>query len=109
MPIANCLVASVPDDLDTSDVVAAWSNRSGIDSGEMTINLLEAHQAGKPYAVMAWLYLPSIWPDDAVAALSQGLAAALADAFVVELSSVQVVTSIVASGLVVEDGETVHW
>jgi hypothetical protein len=59
--------------------------------------------------VMAWLYLPSIWPDDAVAALSEGLAAALAGAFFVELSSVQVVTSIVPSGLVVEDGETVHW
>jgi hypothetical protein len=42
-------------------------------------------------------------------ALSLGLAAALADAFVVEPSSVQVVTSIVASGLVVEDGQTVHW
>jgi hypothetical protein len=109
MPIANCLVASVPNDLDTSQIVAAWSHRSRIDSDEMTINLLEARQAGKPYAVMAWLYLPSVWPDDAVAALSEGLAAALADAFVVELSSVQVVTSIVASGLVVEGGETVHW
>jgi hypothetical protein len=109
VPIANCLVASVPDDLDMSEIVAAWSNRSGIDSDEMTINLLEAHQAGKPYAVLAWLYLPSIWPDAAVTALSEGLAAALADAFVVERSSVQVVTSIVASGLVVEDGETVHW
>jgi hypothetical protein len=75
----------------------------------MTINLLEAHQAGKRYAVMAWLYLPSIWPDDAVGVLSEGLAAALADAFVVEPSSVQVVTSIVASGFVVEDGETVNW
>jgi hypothetical protein len=109
VPIANCLVASVPDNLDTSEIVAAWSNRSGIDSDEMTINLLQAHQAGKPYAVMAWLYLPSIWPDGAVAALTEGLAAALADAFVVELSSVQVVTSIVASGLVVEDGQTVRW
>jgi hypothetical protein len=99
----------VPNDLDTSQIVAAWSHRSRIDSDEMTINLLEARQAGKPYAVMAWLYLPSVWPDDAVAALSEGLAAALADAFVVEPSSVQVVTSIVASGLVVEGGETVHW
>jgi hypothetical protein len=62
VPIANCFVASVPDDLDTSEIVAAWSNRSGIDSDEMTINVLEAHQAGKPYAVMAWLYQPSIWP-----------------------------------------------
>lgn len=109
MPIANCFVASVPDDLDTSEIVAAWSNRSGIDSDEMTINVLEAHQAGKPYPVMAWLYLPSIWPDDAVVVLSEGLAAALADAFVVEPSSVQVVTSIVASGFVVEDGGTVNW
>ena len=109
VPIANCLVASVPDDLDVSEIVAAWSDRSGIESDEMTINLLEAHQAGKPYAVMAWLHLPSLWGDDDVAALSKGLAAALADAFVVEPSYVQVVTSIVASGHVVEDGQTVHW
>jgi hypothetical protein len=109
VPIANCLVASVPDELDTSQLVAAWSNRSGVDPDEMTINLLEARQAGKPYAVMAWLYLPSIWSGDAVAALSEGLAAALADAFALDPSAVQVVTSIVASGLVVEDGEAVYW
>jgi hypothetical protein len=39
---------------------------------------------------MAWLYLPSIWPDDAGAALSEALAAALAEAVVVDLSSVQI-------------------
>jgi hypothetical protein len=39
---------------------------------------------------MAWLYLPSIWPDDAGAALSEALAAALAEAVVVDLSSVHV-------------------
>lgn len=96
-------------ELATSELVAAWSSRSGVDPDEMTINLLESHQAGKPYAIMAWLYLPSIWPGDAVTALSEGLAAALAEAFVLDPSSVQVVTSIVASRLVVEDGETVHW
>jgi hypothetical protein len=109
MPIANCLVASLPDDLDTNAIVAAWSNRSGIESDEMTVNLLPAIQGGKPYAVMAWLYLPSLWSAGAVTALGEGLAAALADALVVEPSSVQVVTSIVASGLVIEDGKTMHW
>jgi hypothetical protein len=54
------------------------------------VAVLEGHQPGKPHAAMAWLYLPSIWPDDAGAALSEALAAALAEAVVVDLSSVQI-------------------
>ena len=58
---------------------------------------------------MGWLYLPSLWLEDAVVALSKGLAAALVDALDVEHSSVQIVISIVESGTVVEAGEIVHW
>ena len=75
----------------------------------MTVNLVAARQGGKRYAAMAWLYLPSLWPDEAVVALSEGLAAALADALAVDPSSVQVLTSIVPPGLVIEDGRIVHW
>jgi len=109
MPIANCYVVSLPDDLDVNEIVAAWSTRSGIESDEMTVNLIAARQGGKRYAAMAWLSLPSLWSEEDVIALSEGLAAALGDALVLDPPSVQVVTSIVPSGLVVEGGQAVHW
>ena len=109
MPIANCFVASPTDHLAAHTVVAAWSDRSGIDADEMTVNLVQVEQGGKRYAVMAWLYLPSLWSEEDLVALTEGLAAALADVFRVQSSAIQVVTSIVESGLVVEAGETLHW
>lgn len=109
MPIANCHVLSMPEDLDPSDIVDAWSRHSGIGSDEMTLDLVAVHRGGKRYGAIAWLYLPSLWPEEAVAALSTGLAAALAEALDVESSSVQVLTSILTSGLVVEAGEIVRW
>jgi hypothetical protein len=109
MPIATCYVTAIPDDLDPDEIVAEWSTRSGIEPAEMTVNLVATRRGGKRYAAMAWLYLPSLWPDEAVVALSTGLAAALADALGVAPSSVQVVTSIVESGMVVEAGEIARW
>jgi hypothetical protein len=59
--------------------------------------------------VMAWLYLPSLWSEEDVVALGEGLAGALADVLHVSASAVQVLTSIVGSGSVVEGGETLRW
>jgi hypothetical protein len=109
MPIATCHVLSMPDNLGPSDVVDAWSRLSGIEPEEMTVDLVTVQQGGKRYQAIAWLYLPSLWPDEAVAALATGLAGALAEVLDVESSSVQVLVSILTSGLVVEAGEIMHW
>lgn len=101
-----CLRAEEPD---AHAIVAAWSERAGVDADEMTVNVVHAGQGGKRYAVMAWLYLPSLWSEEDVAALGEGLAAALADVADVQPSAVQVLTSIVTSGSVVEAGETLRW
>lgn len=105
MPIASCHLLSMPEGLDPSEIVAAWSRHSGIEPDEMTLDLVAVQRGGKRYAAIAWLYLPSLWPEDAVVALSRGLAEALD----VEPSAVQVLTSILTSGRVVEAGEIVHW
>ena len=107
MPIANCFIDAPPDDPEA--IVRAWSDRSGIAADEMTVNVVHMRQGGKRYAVMAWLYLPSLWSEEDVVMLSEGLAAALADVFHVQLSGVQVLTSVVTSGSVVEAGETLRW
>ena len=109
MPIVNCFLAPDAEEPDAQAIVAAWSQRSGIAADEMTVNVVRAQQGGKGYEVMAWLYLPSLWPEEDVAALGEGLAVALADVVHVRPSEVQVVTSIVTSGLVVEAGETLRW
>jgi hypothetical protein len=109
MPIANCFLAQASEQPDAQAIVAAWSQRSGIDADEMTVKVVDAQQGGKAYAVMAWLYLPSLWPEEDVVALGEGLAAALADVLHVDASAVQVLTSIVNSGLVVDGGETLRW
>ena len=109
MPIANCFAVAVPQDLDADAIAVAWSNHSGITSDEMSVNVVPIQQGGKHYAVMAWLYLPSLWSDDDVTALGEGLGAALVDTFEVKPSAVQVVTSIVPSGSVVEDGRRLQW
>lgn len=108
MPIANCFFA-FGDTPDPHAVVTAWSERSRIDAREMTVNFVPAEQGGKRYSVMAWLYLPSLWSEEEVVALAEGLAAALADVSAVPLSAVQVLTSIVTSGSVVEAGRTLRW
>ncbi len=109
MPIANCFFASASDSPNAATIVTAWSDRSGIDATEMTVNVIHAEQGGKRYAVTAWLYLPSLWSEHEVAALGEGLAAALADVAHVPPSAVQVLTSIVTSGSVVDGGRTLRW
>ncbi len=109
MPIANCFVAPSLDEPDPERIVAAWVARAGIGAEEMTVNVLRGAQGGKKYAVMAWLYLPSIWSEREVTVLSEGLAAALCDVCGVASTTVQVVTCVVSSGSVVESGTTLHW
>ncbi|GAB1259262.1 hypothetical protein [Aurantivibrio plasticivorans] len=109
MPIAHCIVQA--DCVSgTEDVVALWTQQSGVSSEHMTVNLVQAqHQFGKAYKVMATLYLPSLWSRDKVDDLQLGLAKALADYFSIELSDVHVITTIVVSGNVVESGEIERW
>ena len=109
MPIATCFTSADRPDLDPDEIVDEWARRSGIASGEMTVNVVSAAQGGEPYAVMAWLYLPSLWSREDVTALGEGLAAALAATFGIEPADVQVITSIVQPGFVVEAGQTLRW
>jgi hypothetical protein len=58
---------------------------------------------------MAFLYLPSLWSSEQVRVLQTELARALGRGFGLAPAEVQVITSIVESGQVVEGGETQDW
>ncbi|GHA16139.1 hypothetical protein GCM10008090_27420 [Arenicella chitinivorans] len=108
MPIANCVISpSCPDG--QGDLIAQWSRASRQSADHMTVNLIKAHQQGQPYAVVATLYLPSIWSSSAIIRLQEGLALALTQYYAIAASDVIVLTQILDSGRVVEDAESVFW
>ena len=112
MPIANCTinenVARIVDKLE--DVVACWSQESGVSEEHMTVNFITTQaQYGREYSAMAALILPSIWSHTNIQSLQLGLARALARSLEVPISKVFVATTIVDSGHVVESGKVLDW
>ncbi len=112
MPIANCFVtrsafqkASSPKNL-----ISLWANESGKSADQMTINIIEiAEQLGRAYAVVANLYLPSLWSKQDLDLLQTGLAKALTNYFNIGINDVHIITHTVESGTVVENGVIVEW
>lgn len=109
MPIANCIVNQANSNY-TDDLVELWSDESGINSAHMTINILNStEQFGQQYKIMATLQLLSIWSSEKVSDLQLGLAKALSTRFKLPIDQVHVVTTVIESSLVVENGEEVSW
>lgn len=111
MPIANCFVrGDLPPASALERLIDAWSETSGVAPEHMTINLVPtAGQVGAAYRLMAFLYLPSLWSAEQVRTLQAGLADALCQVLSLSPREVHVITSIVASGHVVEAGEPQEW
>jgi hypothetical protein len=110
MPIANCFVPDTGPAVDAGRVVRAWSAASGVEDTEMTVNLVRTSgQGGRGYAAMAWLYLPTLWSAADVDALQRGLAGALGEVLDAPPDTVTVLTTMLASGTVVEGGEILRW
>jgi len=114
MPIANCFIS--PDhqnqDDNSKDLIRLWVEHSGIQYAgpDMTVNIVFSNlQIGKKYTAVATLLLPSIWSKDAISSLQQGLAKALSDYYSISLDQVFIVTRIIESGYVVENGQQVTW
>lgn len=109
MPIANCFISpSCP--LGKGNLVDIWANHSAQSSEHMTVNFIESKaQFGNEYFVMANLYLPSVWSSASISSIQIGLSKSLAEYFNITIDQVQVITSIVSSGMVVEDGQEIKW
>ncbi len=112
MPVAHCIVAPEVrlDACADPSLVQRWGVHAGEATTHMTINLVQGVlQQGAPYRVMAVLYLPTAWSDEAVQRLQVGLARSLAEGLQCPLETVQVITQRVRSGAVVEGGQTLIW
>lgn len=109
MPIANCFIR--PEcQAGSGNLVQLWASESGMAAKHMTMNLVKAEQQfGAQYKVMANLWLPSLWSAPDISALQIGLARALASYYELPIAEVLVVTQIIESSRVVENGLEVSW
>ena len=109
MPIANCIVASGCNQ-GSGNLIELWSKESGISDEHMTANIIFSdQQLGNKYTIMANLQLPSIWSPENISAIQKGLAHALSGYFGLSINKIHVVTNVVSSGMVVENGQEVNW
>jgi len=109
MPIANCFVSQNCSE-NSGDLIKIWADESGQSSEHMTINIISTkEQRGHQYSVMANLLLPSMWSKVHISSLQVGLAKALAEYFSIAIEQVHVVTNIIESSLVVENGQEITW
>lgn len=109
MPIANCIVKRGLK-IEDRNIIEVWAHASQVSPQDMTINFIHAsEQFGKQYSVMATLYLPSAWTEEKRIVLQMGLASALSEGLGQPSELVNVVTLIVASGHVVDNGELQSW
>ncbi|OEY65927.1 hypothetical protein [Marinobacter sp. X15-166B] len=112
MPIAVCSVSRACFDRRARhhDPVQLWSQLSGQSANQMTINVACTEECyGRSYDVLSRLLLPDVWSAEDVATLQVSLATALATYFQVPIDGVVVVTSLVRTGHVVENGELQRW
>ncbi|MCP5206199.1 MAG: hypothetical protein H7A01_03260 [Hahellaceae bacterium] len=109
MPIANCIITEgCPEGI--GNIVELWAKESGVSSEHMTINFVTSSgQFGHKYKVMASLALPSVWSAQDVSLLQISLAKSLASYFLIDVSEVHVITTVVSSGLVIESGQEITW
>jgi hypothetical protein len=112
MPIVNCFIAPGLDPAQTNqqDIIDLWGKEANQSTGHMAINWIRCTmQTGHSYPVMAELSLASLWSAEHISDIQVGLAKALAIYFSLSLEQVFVLTTIVESGRVVDNGREVIW
>ncbi len=109
MPIAHCYTKLKLDN-DKKNLVRDWAEESSVDGNYMTINFITiAQQLGSAYSIMVNLYLPNLWSEDQVKIIQSSLAVVLAKHFGIHINEIHVITQLVESGHVFENGEQQSW
>lgn len=111
MPIAHCYLSpSLTHQADFAQLVKDWALEIGVSEKDITLNIISTHQQyGQQYQVMVNLYLPSLWPENAVKNIQESLAALLVKHLSISPQDLFIMTSIIQSGHVYSDGQTEEW
>lgn len=111
MPIANCFCKKKNLSKEKlEEMVLEWSRIIGVNKKEVCINIINEYtQVGQKYSVFINLYLPTIWSKTNIKKIQLGLLKVISKYYNIEESEVFIVTSVVQSEHVIENGKIVKW
>jgi hypothetical protein len=110
MPIANCIVNNFGLPLiDYQLVVNEWADEIPTKRENITLSFIAGSQYGNKYKMLVNLYLPSVWKSGEVERIQLTLLNTLIKHLNLNKEEIFVLTSIIHSGHVVENGEIQNW
>lgn len=111
MPIAICYTHDKIFDKPTLQRVATeWAALIEVDTKDIHISIVSPQiQAGQAYKAMVHLFLPTLWTREAVNKIQLSLHQMLMKHANLTSSEIFVITTLVPSGQVVENGCIIHW
>lgn len=111
MPIAHCLVNGidiVPDQWER--IVAELAAKAKLSVSDITLSIVTGiKQFGNPYKVMVNLYLPTLWNSVDIELIQKSLINALVSNLELPPEEIFIMTTLIDSGNVVENGKIVWW
>ena|SRR5690554_971742 len=111
MPIANCFIKDKKvTQQEFQQLAEKWASEVKVDVKDICLTFIpNGIQAGQQYNALVNLYLPSLWNDDQIKHIQKSLLRILCEFLKVESSEVFIMTFIIQSGHVVENGEIMEW
>jgi hypothetical protein len=110
MPIATCFLNPKIDINQISGLVTEWAGILEVEERDICINVItNFHQFGRDYEILVHLSLPSVWKEREIREIQTSLLGLLSRYCRVAPEKIFIMTNIIHSGHVVDDGEIVTW
>lgn len=91
-------------------IVSQWAENSSLDTDDVTLNVIpEFMQEGMNYSLLVNLYLRSLWPEEDIVKIQMALMQALQQNLKAPSDEIFMITSLIQSGHIVENGDIVRW
>lgn len=111
MPIANCYTNKITvSEKQLEALTNEWAQILRIDLKDICLTFIDtSYQAGQHYKIMVNLFLPSLWSKAGVKNIQLTLLRQLINHLNLHENDIFIITSIIESCHVVENGEVVEW
>ncbi|MTI30747.1 hypothetical protein [Xanthovirga aplysinae] len=111
MPIANCFIKDNKLNQEKlHELAIEWAKMIQVAVNDICITTTSNFmQGGQQYEVMVNLFLPSLWSQDDIKKIQSSLLGLLVKYLEIKSSEIFIITSIIESGHVIENGEIIDW
>lgn len=110
MPIANCIIKNKYDFKLLDLITKELEIKLNIERKDIIINFIESYfQSGKNYDLMIFLKLPSLWKDKDIKRIEAAFVSVFSDILDISVQDIFLITEIIKSGHVVNNGDIEFW